>query len=87
VPARRPGGRRDRRRHVRAGHRSASRSGEPCGDGRPEALDTIGRLPKGTGHELECAEIAGRKFESIGDHAGYLRDGGCARVLDALAAA
>ncbi len=38
-----------------------------------------------TGYEFECARIAGRKFESVGDHAAYLRDGGCAKVLDVLA--
>ena len=52
----------------------------------PRALDAIDRFLKCTNYEFECTEIAGRKFESLGDHAGYLRDGGCAKVLDALAA-
>ncbi len=51
----------------------------------PRALDAIGRFLKCTGYEFECTQIAGRKFESVGDHAGYLRDGGCAKVLDVLA--
>jgi hypothetical protein len=50
------------------------------------ALDAIGRFLKCTGYEFECTKIAGRTFESIGDHAGYLRDGGCAKILDVLAA-
>jgi hypothetical protein len=52
----------------------------------PSALDAIGRFLKCTDYEFECTKIAGRKFESIGDHAGYLGDGGCAKVLDVLAA-
>lgn len=52
----------------------------------PRALDAIGRFLKCTGYEFECTQIAGRKFQSVADHAGYLRDGGCARVLDVLAA-
>ena len=36
--------------------------------------------------EFECSVIAGRKFESINDHAAYLRVGGCARIIEALAA-
>ena len=52
----------------------------------PSALDTIDRFLKCTRYEFECSEIAGRKFESIGEHVGYLRDGGCAKVLDVLAA-
>ncbi len=52
----------------------------------PRALDAIGRFLKCTDYEFECTQIAGRKFESVGDHAGYLRDGGCAKVLDVLAA-
>ncbi len=52
----------------------------------PRALDAIGRFLKCTDYEFECTTIAGRKFESIGEHASYLRDGGCAKVLDVLAA-
>jgi hypothetical protein len=52
----------------------------------PRALDAVGRFLKCTGYEFECTQIAGRKFQSVADHAGYLRDGGCAKVLDVLAA-
>ena len=52
----------------------------------PRALDAIGRFLKCTDYEFQCTQIAGRKFESVGDHPGYLRDGGCAKVLDVLAA-
>jgi hypothetical protein len=51
-----------------------------------DAYDTINRFMQGTDCEFECAKIVGRKFESVDDHAGYMREGGCARVIDALAA-
>ncbi len=53
----------------------------------PEALDAIERFIKCTGHEFECSEIVGRKFESVGDHARYLRDGGCSAIIEVLATA
>jgi hypothetical protein len=35
--------------------------------------------------EFECEKIAGRRFESAADHAAYLRDGGCAKIIETLA--
>lgn len=52
----------------------------------PGALSIITKFLKRTGYEFECAKIAGRKFENIHDHAGYLRDGGCSKIIDVLAA-
>ena len=49
------------------------------------AGDMIERFLKSTDYEFECSEIVGRKFENIGDHAGYLRDGGCSEIIEALA--
>jgi hypothetical protein len=46
----------------------------------------IDRFQKQTGYRYECSEIAGRKFEGADDHAGYLRDGGCRDLIEALAA-
>ncbi len=37
-----------------------------------------------TDYEFECARVTGRKFENVADHAGYLRTGGCAHVIEAL---
>jgi hypothetical protein len=37
-------------------------------------------------YEFECAKIVGRKFENVADHASYLRDGGCSKIIEALAA-
>jgi hypothetical protein len=37
-----------------------------------------------TDYEFECARVTGRKFENVADHAGYLRAGGCAHIIEAL---
>ncbi len=37
-------------------------------------------------YEFECAKITGRRFESVADHAAYLRAGGCAKIIAAVAA-
>lgn len=47
---------------------------------------TIDRFRAAARGRFECAELAGRTFESVRDHAAYLGEGGCAAVLDALAA-
>jgi len=52
----------------------------------PRALDAIDRFLKCTDYEFECSEIVGRRFENIDDHAGYLRDGGCSKIIEVLAA-
>ena len=51
-----------------------------------KAAPTIARFLAATGGRFECAEIVGRKFESVADHAEFVRDGGCTRVVEALAA-
>ena len=51
----------------------------------PYVVDAIDRFTQCTGGEFECAKIVGRKFESIGDHAGYLRGGGCSKIIEVLA--
>jgi len=52
----------------------------------PKALDTIDRFVKSTDFKFKCSEIVGRKFENVSDHAGYLRDGGCSKIIEVLAA-
>jgi hypothetical protein len=51
----------------------------------PAALDAIERFIHYTNHEFECAKIVGRKFESVEDHASYVRTGGCNKLIDVLA--
>jgi len=60
------------------------------GDGKvdfqnPRAEEAIERFLKSSDYEFECSEIVGRKFENIGDHADYLREGGCSEIIEALA--
>jgi len=49
--------------------------------------DTMDRFIKNASDfKFECSEIVRRKFEDINDHAGYLRDGGCSKIIEVLAA-
>lgn len=52
----------------------------------PGAIDAIDRFMECTDFEFECSEIAGRRFAHTDDHAGYLRAGGCSKLIEALAA-
>ena len=52
----------------------------------PEATEAIDRFIHSTDFEFECSKIVGRKFENVNDHAGYVRDGGCSKIIEALAA-
>lgn len=51
----------------------------------PEALEVMDKFAECTNNEFECAAIVGRKFADVADHAAYLRDGGCAEIIDLLA--
>jgi hypothetical protein len=52
----------------------------------PIAQAAVGRFIKCTDFEFECSEIVGRRFADVNDHAAYLRDGGCSKIIEALAA-
>jgi hypothetical protein len=45
----------------------------------------VDRFLENTDYEFECCEIVGRNFESIDDHAAYLRHGGCSEIIETLA--
>jgi hypothetical protein len=51
----------------------------------PRAAAVLDRFMKASDCEFVCAEVVGRKFEDIGDHAAYMREGGCAQIIEALA--
>jgi len=53
----------------------------------PKAKAVIARFKEITDDTFECSEIVGRKFESVDDHAGYLHEGGCSELIEALATA
>lgn len=50
----------------------------------PEALALIEKFLKVTDYEFECSKIVGRKFETVEDHAGFVRGGGCSEIIEAL---
>ena len=50
----------------------------------PGALATIERFIKCSDYEFECSRIVGRQFASIDDHAEYLRNGGCSKIIEVL---
>lgn len=50
----------------------------------PRGLEAIDRFIKSSDYEFECSEIVGRRFKDVGDHAGYLRDGGCSNIIEIL---
>jgi len=52
----------------------------------PKAVDTVDRFMKSADFEFECSEIVGRRFENVDDHAAYLREGGCSKIIEVLAA-
>lgn len=51
----------------------------------PAIAEAIDGFMKITDYEFECSAIAGRKFEDVGDHAAYLRGGGCSGLIEAIA--
>ena len=62
-----------------------------AGDGKisfndPAASAVIEKFLESSDHEFECAKIVGRKFEDAADHAAYVGAGGCAKIIEALAA-
>jgi hypothetical protein len=52
----------------------------------PIAQAAIERFLESADYEFECSKIVGRKFENAADHACYLRNGGCSKIIEALAA-
>jgi len=52
----------------------------------PRVNEVFSRFASTTGNKFACSEIVGRRFEDVEQHASYLRDGGCAQIIQALAA-
>jgi hypothetical protein len=50
-----------------------------------EANRTMKAFSAATGGEILCHRICGRRFETIDDHTQFVKDGGCAALIDALA--
>jgi hypothetical protein len=47
--------------------------------------DLIDRFVESANYEFECSKIVGRRFEDVNDHADYLHNGGCSKIIEALA--
>ncbi len=47
--------------------------------------EVIDKFLKCTDYEFECSKIAGRKFKDVKDHANYLHEGGCLKIIETLA--
>ncbi len=54
--------------------------------GNEKINETFDKFMKHTESKIECSDIVGRWFESIADHAAYLHEGGCAEIIELLAA-
>jgi hypothetical protein len=47
--------------------------------------DLVDRFVESADYEFECEKIVGRRFADASDHASYLRGGGCAKIIEAMA--
>lgn len=52
---------------------------------RARADAAIAGFLKSSGYEFECSAITGRRFSDPAEHAEFVRKGGCAGILEALA--
>jgi hypothetical protein len=52
----------------------------------PANQATIDRFLQYTDYQFRCAEIVGREFESVADHAAYVDGGGCEELIEHLSA-
>ena len=48
--------------------------------------DLVERFLANSDYEFECADIVGRKFNNFEDHASFINEGGCSKIIEALAA-
>lgn len=46
--------------------------------------DTIEKFLELSDYEFECSAIVGRKFDDVNDHAEYIHDGGCSKIIEGL---
>lgn len=67
------------------GMKNAREKVENAGLKIPGTSELIDRFVEAADYEFECAKIVGRKFESVEEHASYLRDGGCSKIIEVLA--
>lgn len=59
-------------------------TGGKIGYKHPRTQALIERFIEHSDYQFECAEIVGRTFTDLADHAAYVRDGGCAPLIALL---
>jgi len=69
-----------------AGMKYSQEKGVKIGYENPIGMAVIEKYLESADYEFECSKIVGRKFENVTDHASYLHQGGCTKIIDALAA-
>jgi hypothetical protein len=65
---------------------SGQAGGGMMGFDHPIAARAIERFLESAGSEFECSKIVGRRFKNVADHARFLQEGGCLKIIEALAA-
>lgn len=51
----------------------------------PDAKTTLIKFYEITNNEMLCHKICGRKFQSVDEHTEFVKNGGCARLIEVLA--
>lgn len=51
----------------------------------PDSAKVIARFNQATEYEMECSKICGRKFNNTAEHTDLIKNGGCKKVIEALA--
>jgi len=51
----------------------------------PDSEKILNNFYEVTDYELECNQICGKSFESIGEHSEYIKNGGCKKLIERLA--
>lgn len=69
-----------------AGLNDLQQGARDIGYDHPGALQALDRFVHSSGGKFNCCEIVGRMFKDPGDHAAFLRHGGCAELIQRLAA-
>lgn len=68
------------------GMKNAQNQVENIGLKIPGTSELIDQFIESADYEFECSKIVGRKFESVPEHASYLRSGGCSNIIETLSA-
>jgi hypothetical protein len=55
------------------------------GYANPHAKEILKSFYGATGSEILCPKISGQYFETIGDHTEFIKNGGCAKLINVLA--